>query len=68
MKNPEKVRAEFRISITYDCNGATEDEIKAHLMKVADQLAGEGRLSGELGDSGTLVDDWSAQVETKVIT
>jgi hypothetical protein len=48
MKNPERVRAEFKLTITYDCNGATENEIKSYLQRLADQLAGEGRFSGGL--------------------
>ena len=66
--SPKRIQAVLKITVTYDCEGATEAEIKQTLNKAANFLASEGLLSGDLGEEGfALVDDWSSDVETKIV-
>jgi hypothetical protein len=67
MKKPEKVQAVLTLTISYDVNETSEDEIRSHLKRMVDHIASMGSFTSGLDDSGTLVDDWDVEVKTKVI-
>jgi hypothetical protein len=63
-EKPETIKAELKITVTYDCNETTEAEIKRCLEQAANHLSGEGFLEANLP---AIVDTWDFQVTTKVI-